>query len=136
MLKQTLNPLLLLSQVCCSDNPAHLCPSSFIKVSYAPGRQWVPAPILSHTPSSLTLLACSPPEDESLPENGAESPAAPPPVMHVVGVRYAWRETPCVLRGCAVYGAESDLPMPPYIRLRLRADGLSHELEAGQVNLM
>jgi sialate O-acetylesterase len=32
------------------------------------------------------------------------------------GLRYLWRETPCLFKEAAVYSAEdSDLPAPPYI---------------------
>ncbi len=32
------------------------------------------------------------------------------------GLRYLWRETPCLFKEAAVYsGEDSDLPAPPYI---------------------
>jgi sialate O-acetylesterase len=32
------------------------------------------------------------------------------------GIRYLWRETPCLFKEAAVYsGEDSDLPAPPYI---------------------
>ena len=38
---------------------------------------------------------------------------------HVVGVRYAWRMTPCPYKACAVYSAEGkmQLPAPQYINM-------------------
>ncbi len=32
------------------------------------------------------------------------------------GLRYLWKETPCLFKGAAVYNSEdTDLPAPPYI---------------------
>lgn len=36
-------------------------------------------------------------------------------MQNVVGVRYAWRESPCQFKACAIYGADNGLPMPPFI---------------------
>jgi sialate O-acetylesterase len=34
----------------------------------------------------------------------------------IVGLRYLWKETPCLFKQAAVYNSEdSDLPAPPYI---------------------
>lgn len=34
----------------------------------------------------------------------------------LTGLRYLWRETPCLFKEAAVYsGEDSDLPAPPYI---------------------
>ncbi|KAK3098110.1 hypothetical protein FSP39_016199 [Pinctada imbricata] len=54
---------------------------------------WKNATMTSHSTTSVTLDAhnCS-----------------------VGGVRYAWRESPCALRKCAVYGRKSNLPAPPF----------------------
>ncbi|KAL4224757.1 hypothetical protein ACF0H5_015454 [Mactra antiquata] len=35
-------------------------------------------------------------------------------VDNVVGIRYAWRESPCPFKNCAIYGANNELPMPPF----------------------
>ncbi|XP_060070506.1 sialate O-acetylesterase-like [Ylistrum balloti] len=34
--------------------------------------------------------------------------------MTVSAVRYAWQESPCAFKQCAVYGRETDLPGPPF----------------------
>lgn len=31
------------------------------------------------------------------------------------GVRYAWRESPCPFKMCAIYGTDNGLPGPPFI---------------------
>ena len=37
---------------------------------------------------------------------------------HLAGLRYAWAARPCPSTGgCAIYGADSGLPAPPYITL-------------------
>ncbi|ESO83416.1 hypothetical protein LOTGIDRAFT_133472, partial [Lottia gigantea] len=33
------------------------------------------------------------------------------------GIRYAWRESPCDFKLCPIYGAETGLPAPPFIKL-------------------
>lgn len=35
-------------------------------------------------------------------------------IENVVGIRYAWRESPCQFKKCAIYGAKNGLPMPPF----------------------
>ena len=104
--------------MCCSENRSLYCPSSFIETSYAPGRKWVPTPISGRSSASVTLdwSACA--------------------GSHVVGLRYAWRETPCPLHRCAIYGAFSELPMPPYINMGLVDDGNMHDLKRQQINLL
>lgn len=107
-------------EVCCSDNQTLFCPSSFIKVSYAPGREWVAATISNNTSNSVTLHWSSCSESQ-----------------HIVGLRYLWRETPCpVLHACPIYSSHTDLPMAPYIRFGLNDDGLTHQFEHDQVNLI
>ena len=32
----------------------------------------------------------------------------------ITGVRYAWLESPCTFKKCAIYDIITDLPMPPY----------------------
>ncbi|KAK2143203.1 hypothetical protein LSH36_867g00050 [Paralvinella palmiformis] len=104
-------------EVCCSDNPANLCLASFTKTTYAPGREWLPAPIVKHTGTSVTISwrTCQ--------------------GRHLVGVRYAWRDTPCEWQNCAIYDKFSKLPMLPYIKQRLHADGNKHPLVLEQINL-
>ena len=41
----------------------------------------------------------------------------------IVGVRYAWRESPCEFKQCALYSMENDLPAPPFIDLGLIGGG-------------
>jgi len=33
---------------------------------------------------------------------------------YTMGVRYAWRESPCQFKKCAVYTKENNLPMAPF----------------------
>lgn len=35
---------------------------------------------------------------------------------HVAGVRYLWRESPCLLKQCALYSNVQNLPVPPFIQ--------------------
>ncbi|OWF44707.1 sialate O-acetylesterase-like [Mizuhopecten yessoensis] len=57
---------------------------------------WKPAPMISHNVASVTL---------NTSQCGHVTVAA---------VRYAWRESPCVFKQCAVYGRDTDLPAPPF----------------------
>ena len=78
-----------LFQLCCSAAADGECPDS---------GAWSAAPIVGSDASSVTLdSTCSDP-----------SP-------FLTGLRYAWRESPCDLELCAVYGVDNDLPAPPYI---------------------
>lgn len=104
-------------EVCCSDNRTLFCPSSFIKVSYAPGREWVEASIVSNSSSSISMV-WSNCQDK-----------------HIVGFRYLWRETPCGLHSCAIYET-TDLPMAPFIHFGLIDDSLTHQLNHEPVNLI
>lgn len=72
-------------EVCCS---AHHCPSTY--------RYWKSAPISSHGVSTVTL---------DVSQCGS---------VPVAAVRYAWRESPCEFKQCAVYGRDNDLPAPPF----------------------
>ena len=37
---------------------------------------------------------------------------------HVLGIRYLWRETPCLFKQAAIYsGTDPNLPSPPYIKI-------------------
>lgn len=59
---------------------------------------WSPVPIIQSDDTSLTLdlqQACA--------------------NQTVAGVRYAWRESPCDYKACAIYSLYSDLPAPPYL---------------------
>ena len=47
-------------------------------------------------------------------ENVTESYAAECSMHNLVGLRYAWRETPCPFKRCAIYGADNGLPMPSF----------------------
>ncbi|XP_060070508.1 sialate O-acetylesterase-like [Ylistrum balloti] len=57
---------------------------------------WLPSPITSHDISSITFdtSACG--------------------HVPVSAIRYAWRESPCDFKECAVYGRDNDLPGPPF----------------------
>ncbi|XP_033739356.1 sialate O-acetylesterase-like [Pecten maximus] len=59
-------------------------------------RYWKSVPIVSHGVSSVTL-------DTTKCGN-----------VSVSAVRYAWRESPCEFKQCAVYGRDNDLPAPPF----------------------
>ncbi|KAK2176658.1 hypothetical protein NP493_649g01057 [Ridgeia piscesae] len=106
-------------EVCCSDDVNLFCPSSFIKTSYAPGREWVAAPVVAHSGHMVVL-----------------SWAACAANQHMVGLRYAWRETPCRYNQCAIYDATSSLPMPPYIHLGLLDTGITMILPRTQLNIL
>jgi hypothetical protein len=58
------------------------------------GGSWVPARIIASNASSVTLEARS--------------------VIHAVGVRYLFADTPCFYKQCAVYAAENALPLAPF----------------------
>ncbi|ELT89020.1 hypothetical protein CAPTEDRAFT_219955 [Capitella teleta] len=106
-------------EVCCSENKTLNCPPSSIEATFAPGRKWESASIKGQSSRSITL------DLRHCPSN-----------KHIVGLRYAWRETPCRLKQCAVYGSSSGLPMPPYIQKDLTDDGKIHDLSAKQVNIL
>ena len=99
-------------QVCCTEHASESCHPSFSTDE----RQWLTAPIAAAQPSSLELSvsACG---------GGGR---------HVVGVRYAWRHTPCAPRQCALYTSSSSssppLPMSSFIRHGLVADAQWHSL--------
>ncbi|XP_052223291.1 sialate O-acetylesterase-like [Dreissena polymorpha] len=46
--------------------------------------------------------------------NITESYAFQCDLENVVGIRYAWRQTPCPFKNCAIYGVDNNLPMPPF----------------------
>ncbi|XP_021365144.1 sialate O-acetylesterase-like [Mizuhopecten yessoensis] len=72
-------------EVCCSEA---LCDKN--------NGNWKPAPMTSQDVSSVTLntIKCG--------------------HVTVAAVRYAWRESPCPFKQCAVYGRDTDLPGPPF----------------------
>lgn len=51
--------------------------------------------------------------------------------QYIVGIRYAWRESPCIFKQCAVYSEENELPAPPFIFLNPAGSGnvFSHVLD-------
>ncbi|XP_070189718.1 sialate O-acetylesterase-like isoform X2 [Littorina saxatilis] len=67
---------------------------------------WLPAPIISTDPTTLSL-------DGSV--CGAD--------QFIVGLRYAWHESPCVFKHCAVYSTSNDLPAPPFITIKPQSSG-------------
>ncbi|PVD28182.1 hypothetical protein C0Q70_10768 [Pomacea canaliculata] len=76
-------------EVCCGGASAHSCTDQ--------GTKWVDAPITSHQGSLVTISASGCNADK------------------VLGLRYAWRITPCHFKQCAVYAADTSLPAPPYL---------------------
>ena len=83
--------ILFFIQVCCADKQA--CSSN--------DTVWVPASA-SRVEGSPLMISLSVPSSCS-PKS-------------VSGLRYLWRETPCLYKQAAVYNSEdSDLPAPPYI---------------------
>ena len=58
------------------------------------GGSWVPATIVASNASSVTLQARS--------------------LIHAVGVRYLYADTPCDYKRCAVYSAANALPLAPF----------------------
>ncbi|XP_053385151.1 uncharacterized protein LOC128550329 [Mercenaria mercenaria] len=46
--------------------------------------------------------------------NVTQSYASECSIENVVGIRYAWRQSPCPFKKCAIYGAKNGLPMPPF----------------------
>ncbi len=62
---------------------------------------WVATPASQIAGSPLTIALAVPSACASKP---------------ISGLRYLWRETPCLFKQAAVYNSEdSDLPAPPYI---------------------
>ncbi|XP_025099241.1 sialate O-acetylesterase-like [Pomacea canaliculata] len=75
-------------EVCCSPAAATKCTEGH--------DTWHAAPITHHDTSHVTV---------STSGCGANK---------ATGLRYAWRTSPCLYKHCAVYGAGSGLPAPPY----------------------
>lgn len=62
---------------------------------------WVPAPISTKNGLTITLTV-----DDSCV------------CQELYGLRYLWRETPCIFKQAAIYsGTDSNLPSPPYFEL-------------------
>ncbi|KAK3097659.1 hypothetical protein FSP39_011831 [Pinctada imbricata] len=73
-------------EICCTTG-RHICKEI--------DSGWKNATMTSHSTTSVTLDAHN---------------------CTIGGVRYAWRESPCALRKCAVYSRDSNLPAPPFKR--------------------
>ncbi|XP_046342779.1 sialate O-acetylesterase-like [Haliotis rufescens] len=78
-------------EVCCSSSSTTECADS---------DEWVAAPITDQDTNSVSVSVA-----------GCESKSP-------VGLRYEWRTSPCDLKDCAIYGSDTDLPAPPYIKTR------------------
>ncbi len=79
--------------MCCSDK--QVCNST--------DSAWVATPASSIQGAPLTICLAVPSSCASKPING---------------LRYLWRETPCLFKQAAVYNSEdSNLPAPPYLNL-------------------
>ncbi|XP_061169387.1 sialate O-acetylesterase-like [Saccostrea echinata] len=76
-------------EVCCVNHATQICNPY--------DTHWINSTIKSHDFATLNL-------DISSCNHGS----------HVVQVRYAWRESPCALYHCAVYGKTNNLPGPPF----------------------
>ncbi|ESN96386.1 hypothetical protein HELRODRAFT_189224 [Helobdella robusta] len=93
-------------EVCCSkDNST--CSSLYMKVPFAPGREWVDAPII--------------PSVAHIPTRDIQLNVAMNCAHKITGLRYLWREAPCrkVQNGsikCPIHFSDSSLPLLPFIR--------------------
>ncbi|KAL3884153.1 hypothetical protein ACJMK2_030373 [Sinanodonta woodiana] len=78
-------------EICCtnSTDPNYNCPLTI---------GWSEVNITSHGSSSIAI------DVTSCTAHG----------LHVKGVRYAWHESPCQVKHCAIYGRDNDLPAPPF----------------------
>nr|XP_022291983.1 sialate O-acetylesterase-like [Crassostrea virginica] len=76
-------------EVCCVNQTTTFC-NAF-------DTHWINVTMTSHSFASISL-------DVSSYSHG----------NHVTQVRYAWRESPCAFKQCAVYGKMNDLPGPPF----------------------
>ncbi|KAK7474786.1 hypothetical protein BaRGS_00033967 [Batillaria attramentaria] len=77
-------------ELCCTVNGQDECTQ---KNSW-----WLPSPIMDWDSSSVSL-------DGMVCGEG----------QYAAGIRYAWRESPCVFKRCAVYAEVNELPAPPFI---------------------
>ncbi|XP_025099666.1 sialate O-acetylesterase-like [Pomacea canaliculata] len=85
-------------ELCCSKNVTGTC--AYLDAG------WVAAPILSSTVSAVALDA-----------TGCSSGT------YVIGIRYAWRESPFDFKNAAVYTVAFDLPAPPFISFKPESAG-------------
>ncbi|KAL3884165.1 hypothetical protein ACJMK2_030385 [Sinanodonta woodiana] len=78
-------------EICCtqSTDPNYMCPLTV---------GWSAVNITTHSSSSITLNVTS------CTHHG----------QHIKGVRYAWHESPCGVKQCAIYGRDNGLPAPPF----------------------
>lgn len=77
-------------EVCCSESQDTQCSSQ--------DSTWVAAPIVDHDKQTVTISFA-----------GCASP-------YVAAIRYAWAESPCPFKQCAIYSVENNLPAPPFIQ--------------------
>ncbi|XP_064612448.1 sialate O-acetylesterase-like [Liolophura sinensis] len=84
-------------EVCCSANVTVSCDQN--------DPPWRAAPIAGLRTSSIDL---------AYGQNCGSN-------VHILGVRYAWRESPCSFKSCAVYSKVNGLPAPPYMSLGMYA---------------
>lgn len=78
-------------EVCCLKSNVSWCRDN----TMGPGSGWNPAPVIAHSGTIVTIQTC------------ADS--------WIMGLRYAWRESPCPYKLCSVYSVENSLPVPPFI---------------------
>lgn len=83
----------LLFQFCCTLHGTGSCtPENSV---------WQPSHVLASNISSISL-------DGTVCGSG----------QMIVGIRYAWRESPCNFKQCAVYSLGNSLPGPPFLSLK------------------
>ncbi|CAH1793510.1 unnamed protein product [Owenia fusiformis] len=76
-----------LFEVCCSLDKLRMCSDN--------DNRWIKAKLKTTQPSGVIIShLCS---------------------KKVFGVRYAWQESPCGYKDCAVYSVENNLPAPPFV---------------------
>ncbi|KAK3096595.1 hypothetical protein FSP39_001552 [Pinctada imbricata] len=85
-------------EVCCSRNNQSKCDDS--------DSTWMDTPIIKHDAHSVTLSY-----------NGTCTN------KYVMGLRYAWQESPCDFKKCAVYIRENNMPLAPFVTLGLIGKG-------------
>lgn len=88
-------------EVCCSTNNQSRCDGT--------DSIWMTAPLIQHDQHSITM---------SYKGNCSRK--------YVMGIRYEWRESPCLSKQCAVYNANNGLPAPPVIELGLFGSASNH----------
>ncbi|CAL1532821.1 unnamed protein product [Lymnaea stagnalis] len=70
----------------------------FKQLECASPARWVHTPIIAHTTTTVTLKY-------DVCHTGEK----------VIGLRYAWSESPCALHKCAIYETSKSLPGPPFV---------------------